>query len=110
MRKDDIPSKGRGSESSFKPRTAEVSYRHSSPKEISLTPVDAHLLFVDGHTIKVRVPNPPPLVFELAQSPAVTRVLLLRTYSERGAVYIERDRRKSSVAVEADRRKRRADS
>ena len=75
-----------------------------------MTPVDAHLLFVDGHTIKWRVPNPPPLVFELAQSPELTRVLMLRTYSERGAVYIERDRRKSAVAVDDDRRKRRADS
>jgi hypothetical protein len=75
-----------------------------------LTPVDAHLLFVDGHTIKIRVPTPPPLVFELAQSPELKRVLLLRTYSKRGAVYIERDRRKSTVPVDADRRKRRAES
>ena len=68
------------------------------------------MLFVDGHTITVRVPNPPPLVFELAQSPELKRVLLLRTYSERGAVYIERDRRKNTVAVDAERRKRRAES
>jgi hypothetical protein len=69
-------------------------------------------MFVDGHTIKVRVPNPPPSVFELVQSPELTRVLVLRTYSKRGAIYIERDRRKSTVPVpvEADRRKRRADS
>jgi hypothetical protein len=67
-------------------------------------------MFVDGHTIKVRVPYPPPPVFELAQSPELTRVLMLRTYSTRGAVYIERDRRKSAVPVEADRRKRRDES
>lgn len=67
-------------------------------------------MFVDGHTIKVRVPSPPPTVFELVQSPELTRVLVLRTYSKRGAVYIERDRRKMAVPVEADRRKRRADS
>ena len=75
-----------------------------------MTPVDAHLMFVDGHTIKVRVPNPPPAVFELAQSPVLTRVLVLRAYSKRGAIYVERDRRKTAVPIEADRRKRRADS
>ena len=75
-----------------------------------MTPVDAHLMFIDGHTIKVRVPDPPPEVFELAQSPEMTRVLVLRTYSKRGAIYVERDRRKTTVPVEADRRKRRADS
>jgi hypothetical protein len=69
-------------------------------------------MFVDGHTIKVRVPNPPPDVFEFVQAPDLTRVLVLRTYSERGAIYVERDRRKTAlpVPVEADRRKRRADS
>ena len=67
-------------------------------------------MFVDGHTIKVRVPNPPPGVFELAQSPELTRVLVLRTWSKRGAIYVERDRRKTTIPIEADRRKRRADS
>ena len=67
-------------------------------------------MFVDGHTMKVRVPYPPPPVYEVAQSAESTRVLLLRTYSKRGAVYIERDRRKSTVPVDADRRKRRAES
>ena len=75
-----------------------------------MTPVDAHLMFIDGHTIKVRVPDPPPEVFELAQSPELTRVLVLRTYSKRGAIYVERDRRKTAVPVEADRRKRRGES
>ena len=75
-----------------------------------MTPVDAHLMFIDGHTIKVRVPDPPPSVFELAQSPELTRVLVLRTYSKRGAIYVERDRRKTTVPVEADRRRRRADN
>ena len=75
-----------------------------------MTPVDAHLMFIDGQTIKVCVPNPPPGVFEFAQSPQVTRVLVLRTYSKRGAIYVERDRRKAAVPVEADRRRRRADS
>lgn len=67
-------------------------------------------MFVDGHTIKVRVPNPPPSVFELAQSPVLTRVLVLRAYWKRGAIYVERDRRKTAIPIEADRRKRRADS
>ena len=69
-------------------------------------------MFVDGHTIEIRVPDPPPGVFELAQSPSLTRVLVLRAYSKRGAIYVERDRRKTAipVPVEADRRKRRADS
>jgi hypothetical protein len=67
-------------------------------------------MFVDGHTIKIRVPNPPPDVFELAQSPVLTRVLQLRTYSHRGAIYVERDRRKAALPVDADRRKRRAES
>lgn len=67
-------------------------------------------MFVDGHTLKVRVPDPPPPVFELAQAPGLTRVLVLRTYSKRGAVYVERDRRKSAVPVEKDRRKRRVES
>lgn len=75
-----------------------------------MSPVDAHLMFIDGHTIKVRVPNPPPEVFELAQSPELTRVLWLRRYSRSGAIYVERDRRKTAVPVEADRRRRRADS
>jgi len=75
-----------------------------------LTPVDAHLMFIDGHTIKVRVPNPPPSVFELAQSPELTRVLVLRAYSKRGAIYVERERRKTAVPIEPDRRKRRAHS
>ena len=67
-------------------------------------------MFVDGHTMKVRVPYPPPPVYEVAQSPESKRVLVLRTYSIRGAVYIERDRRKRTIAVEADRRKRRIES
>jgi hypothetical protein len=67
-------------------------------------------MFVDGHIIKIRVPNPPPNVFELAQSPELTRTLVLRTYSKRGAIYVERDRRKEARPVDADRRKRRADS
>ena len=75
-----------------------------------MTPVDAHLMFVDGHTLKVRVPDPPPEVFEFAQSPVLTRVLVLRAYSKRGAIYVERDRRKTTVPVEADRRRRHADS
>ena len=67
-------------------------------------------MFIDGHTIKVRVPNPPPGVFELAQSPVLTRVLVLRSYSKRGAIYVERERRKTAVPIEPDRRKRRAHS
>jgi hypothetical protein len=67
-------------------------------------------MFVDGHTIKVRVPKPPPEVFEFTQSPALTRVLVLRRYSKSGAIYVERDRRKTTLPVEADRRKQRFDS
>ena len=67
-------------------------------------------MFVDGHIIKIRVPNPPPGVFELAQSPVLTRTLVLRTYSQRGAIYVERDRRKAAVPVDADRRKHREES
>ena len=66
-------------------------------------------MFIDGHTIKVRVPDPPPEVFELAQSPALTRVLVLRRYSANGAIYVERDRRKDRVPVEQDRRRTRRD-
>ena len=75
-----------------------------------MTPVDAHLMFIDGHTVKVRVPNPPPQVFHLAQTPEVTRVLILRRLSKNGAIYVEQDRRKAAVAVEADRRRQRFDS
>ena len=75
-----------------------------------MKPVNAHLMFVDGHTIEVRVPNPPPEVFHLAQSPELTRVLVLRRYSRNGAIYVEKDRRKENVPVEADRRKPRAES
>jgi hypothetical protein len=75
-----------------------------------LTPVDAHLMFVDGHTVKVRVPYPPPQVFHLAQTPELTRVLILRRLSRRGAIYVEQDRRKSTIPVESDRRKQRLDS
>ena len=66
-------------------------------------------MFIDGHTIKVRVPDPPPEVFELAQSPVLTRVLVLRRYSANGAIYGERDRRKARVPVEQDRRRTRRD-
>ena len=75
-----------------------------------MTPVDAHLMFVDGHTIKVRVPDPPPAVFHLAQSPSLTRVLVLRRYSANGAIYVEQDRRKAAQPVSTDRRKQRLDS
>jgi hypothetical protein len=64
-------------------------------------------MFIDGHTIKVRVPHPPPEVFTLAQSPRLNRVLILRTYSKNGAIYVERDRRKTAVPVEEERRRRR---
>ena len=72
-----------------------------------MAPVDAHLMFVDGHTIKIRVPDPPPETFELATSPVAKRVLFLRRYSANGAIYVERDRRKSAVPVDEDRRRRR---
>lgn len=64
-------------------------------------------MFIDGHTIKVRVPDPPPDVFTLEQSPQLKRVLVLRRYSRNGAIYVERDRRKSTLPVEQDRRRRR---
>ena len=67
-------------------------------------------MFVDGHTIKVRVPDPPPETFVLATSPAANRVLFLRRYSENGAIYVERDRRKQTVPVEQNRRRTRSDS
>ena len=64
-------------------------------------------MFIDGHTIKVRVPNPPPEVFTLAQSPELHRVLVLRRFSKNGAIYVEQERRKTARPVEADRRRRR---
>jgi hypothetical protein len=63
-------------------------------------------MFIDGHTVKVRVPHPPPEVFTLAQ-PKTDRVLVLRTYSKNGAIYVERDRRKAALPVPEDRRRRR---
>ena len=75
-----------------------------------MAPVDAHLMFVDGHTIKVRVPDPPPEKFVLATSPKSNRVLFLRRYSANGAIYVERDRRKQIVPVEQDRRRSRTES
>ena len=71
-----------------------------------MSPVDAHLMFVDGHTIKVRVPDPPPETFTVATSPDAKRVLFLRRYSVNGAIYVERDRRKQAIAVEQERRRR----
>jgi hypothetical protein len=67
-------------------------------------------MFIDGHTIKVRVPNPPPAVFHLAQSPEQTRVLVLRRYSRNGAIYVEQERRKTVQPVAAERRKQRRES
>jgi hypothetical protein len=67
-------------------------------------------MFIDGHTIKVRVPDPPPDTFELAISPTANRVLFLRWYSANGAIYVERDRRSTTVPVEQDRRKSRRES
>ena len=67
-------------------------------------------MFVDGHTIKVRVPDPPPEKFVLATSPVAARVLFLRRYSENGAIYVEKDRRKDRLPVDQDRRRRRMDS
>ena len=75
-----------------------------------MAPVDAHLMFVDGHTIKIRVPDPPPSTFTLAQSPELNRVLILRRYSNNGAIYVERDRRKTDRPVAQERRKRRTES
>lgn len=75
-----------------------------------MAPVDAHLMFVDGHTVKVRVPDPPPRKFALATSPEASRVLFLRHYSANGAIYVERDRRKQTVPVEQDRRRSRMES
>ena len=63
-------------------------------------------MFIDGHTIKIRVPHPPPEVFTLAHAPQ-NRVLILRTYSKNGAIYVERDRRKMMLPVGEDRRRRR---
>jgi hypothetical protein len=75
-----------------------------------MAPVDAHLMFVDGYTVKVRVPDPPPETFELAISPEAKRVLFLRRYSANGAIYVERDRRKQAIPVEQNRRRTRMDS
>jgi hypothetical protein len=75
-----------------------------------VAPVDAHLMFVDGRTIKVRVQDPPPEKFKFAMSPTSHRVLFLRRYSANGAIYVERDRRKSALPVEQDRRKKRNES
>lgn len=75
-----------------------------------MAPVDAHLMFVDGRTVKVRVPDPPPETFKLATNPTATRVLFLRRYSANGAIYVERDRRKMAIPVEQDRRRSRAES
>jgi hypothetical protein len=65
-------------------------------------------MFVDGQTIKVRVPDPPPEIFTLASMS--DRVLFLRRYSANGAIYVERDRRKSAEPVEQERRKSRTES
>jgi hypothetical protein len=67
-------------------------------------------MFVDGHTIKVRVPDPPPETFKLALSPTSHRVLFLRRHSANGAIYVERDRRKSALPVEQERRRGRGES
>lgn len=75
-----------------------------------MAPVDAHLMFVDGHTIKVRVPDPPPEKFVLATSPNAKRELFLRRYSANGAIYVERDRRRQALAVEQERRRSRMES
>lgn len=75
-----------------------------------MAPVDAHLMFVDGRTIKVRVPDPPPDKFVLTTSPASNRVLFLRHLSNNGAIYVERDRRRQALAVEQERRRSRMDS
>lgn len=68
------------------------------------------MFIVDGHTIKVRVPDPPPETFNLAMSPTANRVLFLRWYSPNRAIYVERDRRKSNVPVEQKRRRSRRES
>lgn len=75
-----------------------------------MAPVDAHLMFVDGHTVKVRVPDPPPEIFVLDTSPVAGRQLFLRHYSSNGAIYVERDRRKQALPVEQDRRRARSES
>lgn len=75
-----------------------------------MAPVDAHLMFVDGHTLKVRVPDPPPEIYTLADASQSNRVLFLRRYSANGAIYVERDRRKSAEPVEQERRRSRRES
>jgi hypothetical protein len=74
-----------------------------------VAPVDAHLMFVDGRIVKARMPDPPPETFTVT-SPTSQRVLLLRRYSDNGAIYIERDRRKHALPVEHERRRTRNDS
>ena len=69
------------------------------------SPLDAHLMFVDGKTIKVCVAYPPPETYSLENFPG--RVLFLRRVSRRGAIYVERDRRKADVPVPQERRLRR---
>jgi hypothetical protein len=75
-----------------------------------MTAVNAHLMFIDGQTMKVRVADPPPATFVMTTPPMANRVLVLRRYSRNGAIYVERDRRKSVMPVEQDRRRRRAES
>lgn len=75
-----------------------------------MAPVDAHLMFIDGRTVKVRVQDPPPETFVLSTSPEANRVLFLRRYSANGAIYVERDRRKQTLPVDQDRRRSRMDS
>ena len=74
-----------------------------------MAPVNAHLMFVDGRTIKARVPDPPPETFTVTSAKS-QRVLLLRRRSANGAIYMERDRRKISLPVEHERRRTSNDS
>ena len=67
-------------------------------------------MFIDGHTIKIRVPNPPPKTFTLAQGAVPDRVLVLRRHSRNGAIYCEQERRKAAVQVDQERRKPRRES
>src|SRR5688500_16249110 len=82
--------------------TDEVRYVASTPPPggPAMAPVDAHLMFVDGHTVKVRVSDPPPETFVLATSQFANRVLFLRRHSANGAIYVERDRRKQALPVD----------
>jgi hypothetical protein len=67
--------------------------------------LSAVLLMLDGRSLRVRVADPPPPTFALAQHPGPSRLFVFESQTGLSVTYREPDRRKVTMPVELDRRR-----